>query len=113
MDVNSAAPEEFSVLRFDLKTDAAGKLSQDVKDCGLFTSIEAAFMAARLQALQSWRALSDQRRATPGPPTKISLIDTEWGYDLRVDFLVVARFWVHDRTRHDPVGASAGGGTEA
>jgi hypothetical protein len=107
MDMNSAAPEEFSVLRFDLKTDAAGKPSQDVKDCGLFTSIESAFMAARLQALQSWRALSDQRRATPGPPTKISLIDTEWGYDLRVDFLVVARFWVHDRTRLDPVGAAA------
>lgn len=113
MKMNDSPPEEFSVLRFDLKTDAAGKHSQDVKDCGMFTSIESAFMAARLQALQSWRALSDQRRATPGPPTKISLIDTEWGYDLRVDFLVVARFWVHDRTRLDPVGTSAGGGSEA
>jgi hypothetical protein len=64
-------------------------------------------MAARLQALQAWRALSDQRRETPGPPSKIELIDTEWGYDLRVDFLVVTRLWVHDRTRLDPVGASA------
>jgi len=36
------------------------------------------------------------------------LIDTEWGYDLRVDFLVVTRLWVHDRTRLDPVSASAG-----
>ena len=111
--MSQSTPEEFSVLRFDLKTDAAGLPTQDVKDCGMFASIESAFMAARLQALQAWRALSDQRRATPGPPTKISLIDTEWGYDLRVDFLVVARFWVHDRTRVDPIGASASSGTES
>jgi len=68
-------------------------------------------LAARVQALQAWRAISDQRRATPGPPLKIELIDTEWGYDLRVDFLVVTRLWVHDRTRLDPVSASAGTGS--
>jgi len=100
--------EEFSVLRFSLKTDAAGKPTQKVENCGLFESVESAFLAARVQALQAWRAISDQRRATPGPPSKIELIDTEWGYDLRVDFLVVTRLWVHDRTRLDPVDASAG-----
>ena len=100
-------PEEFSVLRFSLLTDAAGRATQKVQDCGMFDSVESAFMAARLQGLQAWRTISDERRATPGPPSKIELIDTEWGYDLRVNFLVVARFWVHDRTRLDPVGASA------
>jgi hypothetical protein len=99
--------EEFSVLRFSLLTDAAGRATQKVQDCGIFDSVESAFMAARLQGLQAWRTISDERRATPGPPSKIELIDTEWGYDLRVNFLVVARFWVHDRTRLDPVGASA------
>lgn len=105
--MNNSPVEEFSVLRFTLKSDAAGQPTQKVEDHGVFASVESAFMAARLQALQAWRALSDQRRATPGPPSKIELVDTEWGYDLRVDFLVVMRFWVHDRTRLDPVGASA------
>ncbi|MSU52235.1 MAG: hypothetical protein EXS41_02400 [Opitutaceae bacterium] len=95
-----------------MKTDEAGRLTQEVKDCGIFTSIESAFLAARRQTLQAWRAISDQRRATPGPPTKISLLDTEWSCDLRGGFLVVARFWVHDRMRLDPVGTPAGGGTE-
>ena len=31
------------------------------------------------------------------PATVIELLDTEWGYDLRQDFLVVSRYWVHDR----------------
>lgn len=95
------------MLRFTLKADAAGQPTQKVDDHGVFVSVESAFMAARLQALQAWRAISDQRRAAPGPPSKIELIDTEWGYDLRVDYLVVTRFWVRDRTRLDPVGASA------
>jgi hypothetical protein len=25
-------------------------------------------------------------------------VDTEWGYDVRQDWLVVTRFWVHDRS---------------
>jgi hypothetical protein len=112
MDMKNSSAEEFSVLRFTLKKDAAGQPTQQVEDHGIFASVESAFMAARLQALQAWRAISDQRRTTPGPPAKIELIDTEWGYDLRVDYLVVTRFWIHDRTRLDPVGASAETETE-
>jgi hypothetical protein len=95
-----------------MKTDEAGRLIQEVKDCGIFASIESAFRAARRPGLQAWGAIPDQRCATPGPPTKISRLDPEWGNDLRVDFSVVARFWGHDRTRLDPVGTAAGGGTE-
>jgi hypothetical protein len=104
--MKNSNPEEFSVLRFSLKTDDAGRPTQNVEDCGLFDSVENAFLAARQNALQVWRALWDERNATnPDSTAKIELLDTEWGYDLRVDCLVVTRFWVHDRTRLDPVGA--------
>ena len=29
-------------------------------------------------------------------PKSVELIDTEWGYDIRCDWLVVMRYWVHD-----------------
>lgn len=95
-----------------MKTDEAGRLTQEVKDCGIFASIESAFKAARRPGLQAWGAISDQRCATPGPPTKISRLDSEWGDDLRGDFLVVARFGGYERMRLDPAGTAAGGGTE-
>jgi len=96
--------------RFNLKTDEAGRRTQEVKDCGIFAAIESAFMAARRQGLQAWRASSEQRCANPGPPTKTSRLDLEWGYDLRVDFLVVSRFWGRDRMRLEPAGTAAGAG---
>jgi hypothetical protein len=36
------------------------------------------------------------RQAQPDG-AEIELHDTEWGYDLRREFLVVSRYWVHDR----------------
>lgn len=65
-----------------MKTDEAGRRPQEVKDCGILASIESAFRAARRPGLQAWGAISDQRCATPGPPPKISRLDSEWGNDL-------------------------------
>ena len=79
-----------------------------MEDCGVFDSVESAFMAARLHAMQMWRRLWDERNVSRvQKPVEIELLDTEWGYDLRMDFKVVARFWVHDRTRIDPMGVRA------
>ena len=106
MQTKKTPVEEFSVLRFSLKTGTAGRPTQNVEACGVFASVEAAFSTARLQALHAWQqAWEERNRAAGGHRAKIELVDTEWGYDLRVDFLVVARFWVHDRTRLEPIQA--------
>ena len=85
----------FSVFRFGLAKDPAGNLTQRVKNCGKFPCVESAFATARAAALQEW----EETLAKPSneePVRDIRLNDTEWGYDLKRDHFVVARFWVHD-----------------
>lgn len=85
----------FSVFRFGLEKTPAGKLTQRVKNCGKFPTIESAFETARTAALREW----EEALAQPDGDVKVKevrLTDTEWGYDLKHDHLVVARFWVHD-----------------
>ena len=85
----------FSVFRFGLEKDPAGKLTQQVINCGRFTNVESAFDSARAAALREWEEALNQ--PDHGVKVKeIRLTDTEWGYDLKHDHLVVARFWVHD-----------------
>jgi hypothetical protein len=57
--------------------------------------VERAFAVARQEAV---RELVRRRAQPQQPATIIELLDTEWGYDVRQDYLVVSRFWVHDRT---------------
>ena len=33
----------------------------------------------------------------------VELIDTEWGYDLHIGWLIVTRFWVHDASATQPL----------
>lgn len=87
----------FSVFRFGLEKDPAGKLTQRVTNCGRFSTVESAFATARAAALQEW----EEARALPDGGVRVKEIrlnDTEWGYDLERDHLVVTRFWVHDGT---------------
>jgi hypothetical protein len=57
--------------------------------------VEDAFAVARQEAE---RDLARRRSEQTQPfATVIELLDTEWGYDVRQDFLVVSRYWVHDR----------------
>ncbi|WP_221032038.1 hypothetical protein [Actomonas aquatica] len=84
----------FRVLQFTLQRNAAGHPTQSRHDLGHFEEIVEAFNAARLAALQSYT----RRLRTPdGKAGILRFIDTEWGYDIRREGLVVERFWVHDR----------------
>lgn len=77
-------------MQFSLDTNAAGQLSQKSQLCGSFRSIEDAFDNARRLAAEKWVNLPK------GGSAGVSLVDTEWGYDLRRGHLTVHRFWVHD-----------------
>ena len=75
---------------------------QKTETCGVYQSIEEAFVAARLQAVrerQRLRTLAVAASETMSAPATISwqIVDTEFGYDLKRDCLVVSRFWVHAR----------------
>lgn len=85
----------FSVFRFGLEKDPEGKLTQRVRNCGKFPTVETAFATARAAALKEW----EETLTMPDGDVRVKevrLSDTEWGYDLKRDHLVVARFWVHD-----------------
>lgn len=84
----------FAVLNFSLSREDDGRPTQRTASCGTFIEVERAFAVAREEAVRELV----RRRAQPRPTaTVIEMLDTEWGYDLRQDFLVVSRYWVHDR----------------
>ena len=71
---------------------------QKTQACGVYRSIEEAFISARLLAVREWQRL----RSLASVGSKASsvnwqVIDTEYGYDLKRDCLVVSRFWIHAR----------------
>ena len=86
----------FSVLRFGLLRSEDGSCTQDVQRCGEFQSVERAFITARQEAIREWQEACKTQAVTTPKIRKIEIKDTEWGYDLKHDHLVVARFWVHD-----------------
>jgi hypothetical protein len=86
----------FSVLRFGLQRAQDGTCSQNVQQCGEFQSVETAFSTARHEAIREWQEACKTQAEKAPTIRKIEIKDTEWGYDLKHDHLVVARFWVHD-----------------
>jgi hypothetical protein len=84
----------FAVLNFSLAREEDGRPTQRTATCGTFLGVERAFAVARQQAELELR---QRRAASSEPATVIELLDTEWGYDVRQDFLVVSRYWVHDK----------------
>lgn len=91
--MNPFEREAFAVLNFSLTRDENGGITQRTASCGTFNEVERAFTVARAAAV---RELA-RRRAQIEAPCVLELLDTEWGYDLREDTLVVSRYWVHDR----------------
>ena len=91
--MNPFEREAFAVLNFSLTRDEDGVMTQRTASCGTFVEVERAFSVARTSAV---RELA-RRRSQPGSTKVLELLDTEWGYDLREDSLVVSRYWVHDR----------------
>lgn len=85
----------FALFCFALRRDAQGCPTQDVRRCGEFQCIERAFDAAKTEAVRSWQeAVAALRPADR--KVDIRIVDTEWGYELRRDRLVICRCWVHD-----------------
>jgi len=86
----------YSVLRFALHHSADGKLTQQVKSCGDFADVEMAFDTAKAEALREWQQAVSDSTLKGGLVREIRIKDTEWGYELKRDHLVVTRYWVHD-----------------
>jgi hypothetical protein len=86
----------FSVMRFTIEKMEDGTSMQKVLQLGDFPSVETAFSTARSEAL---RELGEACRAESffmPSVRKIQLKDTEWGYELKREHQIVARYWVHD-----------------
>ena len=88
------APSTFTVIQFSLETDADHRPTQRTKNWGSFVSVEEAFVNARCLAHDA----RDRLRST-GTVGSPAIVDTEWGYDLRLGPLTVHRFWVHENFR--------------
>ena len=100
MSTSPFGPEEYSLLHFSLSPAEAGGFVQKTETCGVYQSIEEAFVAARLQAVrerQRLRAMAVAAAENMTPFINWQIVDTEFGYDLKRDHLVVSRFWVHAR----------------
>jgi hypothetical protein len=97
MEHLKATTTAFTVLQFSLESGRDGQPTQRTRSCGVFTSVEEAFVSARLLAGREWsrrqRLSLEDSKASPC----VEMIDTEWGYDIRQGHLVVTRFWVHER----------------
>jgi hypothetical protein len=90
--MNTREMGAFAVLNFSLEEGEDGRPVQRTESCGTFLEVERAFAVARQRARSELAELQAQPGAAP-----CEMIDTEWGYDLRQEHLVVSRFWVHDR----------------
>lgn len=98
MSMSPFALEEFAVLHFSLVPSEEGKPMQKTQACGIYRTIEEAFVAARLLAVREWQRLRSLTSAgSTGSSINWQVIDTEFGYDLKKDTLVVSRFWIHSR----------------
>jgi hypothetical protein len=98
MSVPPFIPEEFSVLHFSLIPSDEGTPTQHTQTCGVYRTVEEAFVAARLLAVREWqrlRSLASTGVQQDSAQVQWQVIDTEFGYDLKRDCLVVSRFWIH------------------
>jgi hypothetical protein len=99
MNATPFDPEEYAVLHFSLIPTEEGKPMQKTQACGVYRTIEEAFISARLLAVREWQRLRSLASAGTVAPSSVNwqVIDTEFGYDLKRDTLVVSRFWIHAR----------------
>lgn len=95
--MNPSEVTSFAVLQFSLEVGTDGRPTQKTTARGDFGSIEQAFSVARSLA-ELERGRMERTASIAGTVRAIEMVDTEWGYDLRQDWLVTTRFWVHDRS---------------
>lgn len=92
--------EIYSVFEFALVSVPNGTPRQSVKNVGEFESVEDAFATALSNARREAALLAHQyaslSSAESGEPV-VTLLSTEWGYDIRHEHQTVTRYWVHSR----------------
>ncbi len=93
--MNTPASGMFAVLNFCFVREDDGRLTQRTSSVGNFVEVEHAFAVAREQAERDLARRCVQAHAVA---SVVEIVDTEWGYDVRQDRLVVSRYWVHDRS---------------
>jgi len=106
--MNNAFPtpqsEIYSVFEFALTTLHHDTPRQSVQNLGEFISIEDAFAAALAKARQEAALLASVfaslSRGESGEAS-ITLLATEWGYDIRHEYQTITRFWIHAHPAHD------------
>ena len=90
-------PEPSSLFQFTHRSRDEGTAAQKSHCWGENFSIEEAFNAARAlvnRDHEAMRTLLRQKGETK-EPTNLHICDTEFGYDLRHNYLVVSRYWIH------------------
>jgi hypothetical protein len=105
--MNTGKPDahDFSVIQFSLTVGGGGRPLQQAVPCGAFASVEEAFDVARKLADDEAKRLEaiKSEEVETGEKKLVELIDTEWGYDLHIGWLIVTRFWVHDASATQPL----------
>ncbi len=94
----SPGRENFTVFEFALVQLLPGPPRQSVKLVGEFPSIEDAFTVSLARARREATILTQAFAGLPATGTgepPITILATEWGYDVRHEHQTVTRFWIH------------------
>lgn len=90
-------PETYSLFQFTLTKREEGTASQKSHCWGENLTIEEAFNTAKTLVTRDFEAMRTLLRQKGDEDANLNLQinDTEFGYDLRHNFLVVSRYWIH------------------
>jgi hypothetical protein len=93
-------PEIHSVFVFALTAMPQGTPRQSVKNVGEFASIEEAFAVAlehaRHEASLFAHVFATSDSSESGE-SSVTILSTEWGYDVMREHQKLTRFWIHSR----------------
>ncbi len=95
------APEIHSVFEFALVSVPQGAPRQSVRNVAESESVEEAFAAALNLARREAAILTHvfAHLAAPDGEAPVTILSTEWGYDVRHEHQTLTRFWIHSRAK--------------
>lgn len=93
-------PETYSLFQFTLTSRDEGTAAQKSHCWGENFSIEEAFNAAKALVTRDFEAMRTllRQKGEKDPQPNLQISDTEFGYDLRHNYLVVSRYWIHAKS---------------
>ena len=97
MSASHASRAAFILLQIDYEVGTDGGPVRHAAPRGAYLSAEGALEQARRLAEEAAQRLEED------PAGRVDLVDTEWGYDLLQDGLMIARFWVYDAEADQPL----------